>query len=292
MSPARADARDRTTQIQRVLLGLLVANLAVAGAKFVIGFATQSLAVLSDAVHSSVDTVNNVLALAVIGVAARAPDEDHPYGHTKFETLGALAIVVFLSISGFEVVKGAVSRLSAGAAPLEISNLQLGVLASTLVINSVVALYEGHRGRRLGSDLLIADAAHTRADVLITSSVIAGVMLSRGGFGFADPIVALMVAGAIVWIAFGVVRRSVPVLVDEHAVPADTIRAAAERVAGVHSAYQIRSRGSPHQRFAEVTIAVERTATVEAAHAIADVVETRLRDELQLHVVVVHIEPC
>jgi divalent metal cation (Fe/Co/Zn/Cd) transporter len=128
--------------------------------------------------------------------------------------------------------------------------------------------------------------------VFITVGVIAGVLLSRAGFGYADPLVALAVAGAIVWIAYGIVQRSVPVLVDQHAVPADVIRTAAEAVNGVHSAYQIRSRGSSHLRFAEVTISVERTASVEVAHRIADVVESRLREELDLHEVVVHIEPC
>ena len=80
MSPAGA-ARDRSTQIRRVLLGLLVANVAVVGAKFVIGAVSGSLAVLGDAVHSSVDVINNVVALAVSWIAAREPDEEHPYGH-------------------------------------------------------------------------------------------------------------------------------------------------------------------------------------------------------------------
>src|SRR3954462_4135619 len=134
MSPARV-SRDRTTQIKRVLAGLLIANLAVVGAKFVIGGTTGSLAVLGDAVHSSVDAINNVLALAVMFVAAREPDEEHPYGHTKFETLGALAIVMFLSIGGFELVKGSVARLLYGSAPLVMSLPQLLVLVATLGVN-------------------------------------------------------------------------------------------------------------------------------------------------------------
>lgn len=292
MSPARVDARDRTTQIKRVLVGLLIANLAVVGAKFFIGTASGSLAVLSDGVHSSVDSINNVLGLAVIWVAARGPDEDHPYGHTKFETLGALGIVIFLSISGFEVVKGAVTRLASGAQPLVITDVQIAILLGTLFINSGVAVYESRRGHQLDSDILLADAAHTRADVFITIGVLTGVMLSRAGFGFADPVVALVVAGAIVWIAYGIVRRSVPVLVDQHVMPADLIRTAAEAVTGVRSAYHIRSRGAPHLRFAEVTISVDGTASVEAAHQIADQVESRLRDELELHEVLVHVEPC
>ena len=292
MPLARRNTRERSTQIQRVLLGILVANLAVVGAKFVIGTATGSLAVFGDAVHSSVDAMNNILALAVIWIAAREPDEDHPYGHQKFETLGALAIVVFLSVSGFELVKGALTRLAGGAEPLEISNSHVAVLVATLAVNTFVALYESRRGRELNSEILLADAAHTKADVLITVGVLAGVLLSRAGLGFADPVVALIVAGVIVWLAYGIVARSVPVLVDQHVVPSNDIQSVAETVSGVVSAYDIRSRGSHDQTFAELTIAVDGGASVEAAHRIADAVEVALRRRLQLHEVVVHIEPC
>jgi cation diffusion facilitator family transporter len=291
MSHARVP-RDRTTQIRRVLFGLLIANLAVVGAKFIIGAATHSLAVIGDAVHSSVDAFNNVLALAVMWIAAREPDEEHPYGHTKFETLGALAIVMFLTIGGFELAKGSVDRLLHGTAPLAVSGGQLGILGATLVVNTAVAIYEARRGHQLHSDILLADAAHTRADVFITIGVLAGLLLTRAGVTFADPVIALVVAGLIVWVAWGIIRRAVPVLVDQHALPAERIRETAEQVAGVRSAYQIRSRGSPHLRFAEVTIAVDGHATVEAAHQIADAVERRLREQLQVHEVAVHVEPC
>jgi len=198
MLGARVPTTERTAQIKRVLLGLLLANLAVVVAKFGIWLSSGSLAVLGDGVHSAVDAMNNVLALAVMVIASKQPDEDHPYGHSKFETLGALAIVVFLAVSGFELVKGSVKRLVLGAEPLEIGGLELAILIGTLAVNVVVALYESRRGRDLNSDLLLADASHTKADVGITLAVITGVLLSRAGLGFADPIVALIVAGAIV----------------------------------------------------------------------------------------------
>ncbi len=292
MPLAPAHARDRTTQIRRVLIGILLANLGVVGAKFVIGFGTGSLGVLGDAVHSSVDAMNNVLGLAVMRVAAREPDEDHPYGHGKFETLGALAIVVFLSVSGFELVKGAIGRLLSGAAPLEISGIELALLAGTLGVNIVVTAFESRRGRELDSEILLADAAHTRADVFITLGVLTGVLLSRQGYGWVDPIVALIVAVVIVILAWGIVARSVPVLVDEQAAPSNEIQLAAESVAGVMTAYDIRSRGSHARRFAEITIAVDRSSSVDAAHRIADAVEARLREQLDFHEVIVHIEPC
>ncbi|HET9708158.1 MAG TPA: cation transporter dimerization domain-containing protein, partial [Gemmatimonadales bacterium] len=86
--------------------------------------------------------------------------------------------------------------------------------------------------------------------------------------------------------------RSVPILVDERAVPKDAIQTVAEGVSGVQRAYDIRSRGGSQVRYAEVTIAVDRNANVASAHAIADAVEQRLKRDLQLNEVTVHIEPC
>ncbi len=292
MPPDRAVARDRNTKIQRVLLGLLVANLAVVVAKFVIGARTGSLGVLGDAVHSSVDAMNNVLGVTVMWFAAREPDEDHPYGHEKFETLGALAIVVFLSITGFELMKGAISRLGTGSGPLQFSALEFAVLLGTLVVNTVVTVYETRRGRELNSDILLADSAHTRADVFITIGVLVGVLATQAGFWWVDSIVALLVAGVIVILAYSIVVRSLPVLVDQPVAPAAEIQRVAESVDGVVTAYHIRSRGASDRRFAELTIAGKGDATVESSHHLADVVEMRLRKQLEFQEVVVHIEPC
>lgn len=292
MAPLGTPEDSRSSQINRVLFGLLFANLVVVGAKAFIGLKSGSLAITGDAIHSSVDAMNNVLAIAVTWIAAKGPDEEHPYGHRKFETLGALTIVIFLSVSGFEVVKGAVSRLIFGAEPLQISNAQLLVLSGTLGINTLVAYYESKRGRELESELLLADAAHTKADVFITLGVIGGVILSRLGVTFADPVVALLVAGAIVIIAYGIVVRTIPVLVDQQVVVTSDVRIAAEAVEGVERAYNVRSRGAPDRIFAELTIAVAGRATVESAHQIADAVENRLRQDFGLHEIVVHVEPC
>src|SRR6267143_2105879 len=111
--------------VRRVLIGLLGANLAVVAAKAYIGVVSGSLAVWGDALHSSVDSLYNVLGLIVVRVAARAPDEDHPYGHGKFETLGALAIVVFLSITCFELVRNAVQQLLSGSHAVTVTDLGL-----------------------------------------------------------------------------------------------------------------------------------------------------------------------
>ncbi len=278
--------------VRRVLIGLLAANLTVVGAKLAVGVASRSLAVLGSAVDSSVDALSNVLALFVIRVAARAPDEDHPYGHGKFETLGALAIVGFLLISCFELVRQAVNNLSSGQDRATVSDPQLALLVVTLGVNVGIAWYETHRGAALGSALLIADAAHTRADVFITAGVVAGVLFARQGLWWLDPALAIIVAVVIVAVAYRILVRTIPVLVDQRAIPTQRIEEAALGVAGVKSAYAIRSRGPSDLRYAEVTIAVDRHADVETAHAIADEVEAQLKRGLQLHEVTVHVEPC
>jgi cation diffusion facilitator family transporter len=292
MSHAHADPVTRAAEVRFVLVCILVANIAVVVAKLVIGWRTGSLALIGDAMHSSVDSINNVLALVVISVAARGPDEEHPYGHQKFETLGALAIVGFLSITSFELVKGAVQRLLAGAQPLEVSEIQIAILVGTLLVNVVVATYESHKGKQLDSEILLADATHTKADVYITIGVLTGVLLSLSGFGWADPIVALAVAIVIMVLAWGILARSVPVLVDKHVIPAEELRVASEAIEGVRSAYSIRSRGSRFHCFAELTISVDKDVSVESAHRTADAVEANLRSRYGFHEITVHIEPC
>jgi cation diffusion facilitator family transporter len=173
-----------------------------------------------------------------------------------------------------------------------VTDLQLAVLAGTMGVNGLVAWTERRAGTALGSELLLVDAAHTRADVFITVGVLGGVLFARQGVWWVDPAVAIGVAVAIIRIAYRIVVRTVPVLVDQQAVPTSSIQETARAVAGVKGAYGIRSRGPIDLRYAEVTIAVDRNANVEAAHGIADEVEERLKRDLQLHEVTVHIEPC
>lgn len=292
MSAALVGSSGRAAAVRRVFLGLLVANLAVVSAKLVIGLKAGSLAVLGDAVHSSVDAINNVIFIALMGLAGRGPDEDHPYGHSKFEVLGALGILVFLSVSCFELLKNALAGLVRGAAPPELTLLDLYLLALTLGVNVWVAWYEARRGRELASDLLLADAAHTRVDVFITLGVILSGVLSRRGIRAVDPVIAIVITGLIARIGWQIFQRAVPVLVDQVARHPEAIRRSAESVEGVRSAYSIRSRSAAGVVFAELTIGVRGSLAVERAHEIADAVERRLRDELSLDEVVVHIEPC
>lgn len=282
----------RTAAVQRVLWAVLVANLGVIVIKLGVGLRSGSIAVLGDAAHSGVDLLNNVVGLLAIRAAAQPPDEEHPYGHAKFETIGALAIVGFLSITCYELVEGAVGRLVRGGAGPRVDAITLSVLGSAMVVNVGVAWIEARKGHELNSAILLADARHTAADVLVTVSVIGGLILVRLGWPSADAWLAIVVAALVARSGYQIVRHTVPVLVDRRAVEADRVRRFVESVPGVRKVSDVRSRGRlPADAFVELTVQVDRQCSVEEGHAIADRVQTRLEREAGFAAAVVHIEP-
>ncbi len=277
--------------MRRILFWILWANLALVAVKIAVGWKIGSLSVLGDAAHSGTDALNNVVALAAIYFAAAPPDEKHPYGHSKFETLGAFIIAGLLSITCFELLRSAVSRLVQGAPPPRPEAISVAVLAATMFVNMGVAFYERRRGLELRSELLTADARHTQADVWITLAVLAGLALVRLGWEQADAILAILVAVVVARSGLHILRSTVPVLVDERAVDPERISELASAVKGVETVSEIRSRGRPGEAFAELTVRVNPTTSVRQAHSIADEVERRVAQELNLRDVIVHVEP-
>ncbi len=234
---ALAAAPARTRAIQRTLGAILVLNAAVVAVKLVVGIRTSSLTVIGATLESFLDATNNVLAMIVIGLAARGPDEDHPYGHDKFETMGAIGIVGFLSISCFELVRGGFSRLLGGG-PVATApdGLHLALLGATAVVNVGVVWFERRRARALASPLLAADAAHTAGDLFVTGLAFASLVAVKYGVGWADPALAIVVALVIAWSGVLILRMTVPVLVDARGADAERIRGAALAVTGVTGA--------------------------------------------------------
>ena len=245
----------RVRAIQRALAIILAANLVVVAVKIVVAVRTGALSVLGATVESALDAMNNVIAMSLVSLAAAGPDDDHPYGHDKFETLGALAIVGFLSISCFELVRNAITQLLHQQLPDAATPLELALLGSTAIANVFVVWYERRRGRELGSALLLADAAHTGGDIFVTMLAFAAMLLTRAGYGFVDPWLALVVAGVIGYSGYRILKVTVPILVDQRAVDATEIRRAVAVVPGIRGVPRVRSRTSASGAlFSEVTI--------------------------------------
>jgi cation diffusion facilitator family transporter len=274
-----------------VLAVTLLANTLIVLAKVIAGMSAHSLSVLADAAHSSVDALSNVIALSLARVAAQGPDAEHPYGHAKFETVGGLAIVAFLSIAVYELVKSALARLLGAGTPPMVTPFAIGTMIVSGVVSLLIWRYEDRYGRRYNSQLLIADAAHTKSDFYSSTAVLAGMGVIAVGFPQADAVVTLLVAVMIARVGFGIVQSTVPVLVDQRAVEVDTIRGLALATPGVVDCFNVRSRGPQGDIFAELTITVAPDLNVADAHLIADTVERRLAAELSAREIVVHVEP-
>lgn len=267
-------------------------NLVVVAIKVYVGVRTEALSVLGAALESTLDLMNNVVGMILVSIAARAPDETHPYGHAKFETLGALAIVTFLSISCFELLREGIVQLRRAHSPEAPTLIEVALIALTLVVNVVIVMYERRRGRDLSSAFLVADAAHTNSDLYVTLLALASLLLTRLGFGAFDPMLALLVAAIIAWNGYQILRETVPILVDERGLDSADVRRIVERIPRISEVRSVRSRaGASGVVFAEVTVGVDGSTSVTEAHAIADEVERQIAAALGASEVVVHVEP-
>ena len=282
----------RSVEVRKVLRGVLWINLGVLALKVAALVSSHALSVAAETVHSALDATNNLFVLWIARLASRGPDEDHPYGHHKFETLGALVLVGFLSTTVFELLQRSVTRMMDGN-PTEVraTPLAIWVMAISMVVGIAVSRWEAGRGRELGSDILLADAAHTNSDVLTSAAVLGGLVAIRAGYPQSDPWITIVVAALIARTGWRILRDTVPVLVDERAMDPTRIQRVAESVEDVSAAYRIRSRGRAGEMFAELTIAVAENLDVRRAHEIADEVEGIIEDELGAREVLVHVEP-
>jgi cation diffusion facilitator family transporter len=279
---------QRDSKVLRVILIEGLANLAVLGIKLLVGTATGSLAVLADAVHSLTDVSNNIVAWFVTRHSVKPADSKHPYGHRKFETIAVFALASLLAVLAFELALHAVTRETA---EIESGGLELALMLVVLTINAVVSTWQRRWARRLDSDILLADANHTLSDVLITSSVIVGWQLSALGWVWVDRLCALAVAGLILYLAFALFRRTLPVLLDERAIEPQALREAALAVEGVRAVPRVRSRWVGTARAVDLVIEVDAALPIADAHRIADRLESLLAQRFDAHDVSIHVEP-
>ncbi|MBX6377141.1 MAG: cation transporter [Clostridia bacterium] len=280
----------RFRAVRRVLLHVLILNLLVAGAKLVLGWWSGTASLVADGFHSLMDSSSNVIGLLGIRLASRPADEDHPYGHQKFETFASLGIAGLLVITAVEVFLMIFQRLRTGAVPT-VTSLHFVVILGTMVVNAAVTAYERRAGARLGSTLLTADARHTWSDILVSSGVLAGLVAVRAGYPVADALVAGAIGLVIVWAAVQVVRESSSVLLDRVALDPAAIRRVVENVEGVQNCHAIRSRSSGPRLHIDLHIQVDPSLPVAEGHAIAHRVKAALADAFDAEDVVIHVEP-
>ncbi|MEL6495292.1 MAG: cation diffusion facilitator family transporter [Cyanobacteria bacterium J06623_7] len=292
--------QDNRVQVRRVLWLTLLLNLFVMALKFALGFATGSLSLQADALHSVTDSANNILGLVTSRFSSPQPDREHPYGHQKFEAVGALGIAAFLGIACFEILQGAVAKIfftseniAARVAPGE-----LWLLLLVLGINIFVAFYERNVGRKVNSPILIADAKHTMSDIWVTIVVLAGLVgvwqaenLNLPELLWLDVILAFPVALLVFHSGWEVIRENLPWLVDEMVIAPEAIYDLVIQVPGVINCHDIASRGMlGRQIFIEMHLIVD-TDDLIMAHEITEQIEAALIDKFGRVRAVIHVEP-
>ena len=290
------DPRSRVAAVRLVLWATLFLNLAVALAKLLYGHATATLGLTADGYHSLLDATSNVVGLVGVTIGGASADEDHPYGHRKFEVLSAMVISLFIFRGAWTVLGEAWTRLvpAAGETP-PIPRIDAGSFAielATLAVNVWVARYEARRGRELGSPLLVADAAHTASDVLVTSGVLVSLVLTSLVHPLADAWVAAVLAALLVRTGYRLLTSGAQVVADRVVFDPAQIERLAREVPGILGCARIRTRGLREHAFLDMVVYVAPRATVAEAHALADRVEARLAAELPgLVDIVIHVEP-
>ncbi|OUC13366.1 MAG: cation-efflux pump [Alkalinema sp. CACIAM 70d] len=283
---------DHRGTVRRVLIITLFLNLAVMAIKLTVGLLTGSLSIIADALHSLTDSANNILGLFANQWSSPEPDREHPYGHQKFEAVGALGIAAFLGIACFEILQSAIERILHGGKALQISSQELWLLLLVLGINIFVAFYERREGQRVKSALLIADAYHTMSDIWVTISVLAGLLgIWILGWQWLDIALAFPVAILVLWSGWTVLRDNLPWLVDSTAIAPEAISEVTRSVPGVLNVHDIASRGLVgRQCFIEMHLVVDAD-DVETAHGITEAVEAVLEKQFSPVRVMIHLEP-
>ncbi|ALF53636.1 cation transporter [Nostoc piscinale CENA21] len=282
---------DNRGTVRKVLIITLLLNLLVMGLKAVVGYWTGSLSLLADALHSVTDSANNVLGLFASKFSSPHPDREHPYGHQKFEAVGALGIAAFLGIACFEILQGAIERIIKGGEPVRILPPELWLLLIVLGVNIFVAFYERRVGQRVGSPILIADAMHTMSDIWVTISVIGGLIGVWLGYQWLDIVLAFPVGLLVFWSGWSVLQANLPWLVDQMAIAPEAIHEIATSVPGVLNCHDIASRGIlGRQVFIEMHLIVD-APDVETAHRITENVERLLQERFHPVRILIHVEP-
>lgn len=283
-----SSGEQREKLVLRVILLEGAANILVLGMKSVVGFTTGSMAILADAVHSLTDVANNVIAWVVIRASHQPADREHPYGHHKFEVLAVFVLATLLATVAIELGIRAITRDARHPA---MSTWGLYIMTAVLVINIIVASWQRVWAKRLNSSILLADASHTFSDVLTTIVVIVGWQLSARGYPWLDTACALGVSAMILYLAFGLFRNVVPVLVDEMAIEPEELTDAISQINGIIDVPRVRSRWIGSERAVDVIVTVAPSMPTIQSHAIADEVESLLETKFEVRDITVHVEP-
>jgi len=276
--------------------GLSVAsNSLLIALKVAVGAITGSIAIITEAVHSLIDLLASIIALASVRKADEPADVEHPYGHEKLENLAATIEGMLILVGAAVIIYEATHRLVVGA-HVDTVGLGIAVMAVSALANFAISGFLGRRAEALGSPALEGDAAHLRTDAFTSLGVLFGLVLVKvtGETAF-DSITALVVAVAIVGSGIRIITRSSRVLVDETlpAAEMDRIEAAirASRTPEVAGYHRLRARMAGNRRYVDLHVQFRSGTSLELAHDQAHAIRSAIESVLPAADVLIHVEP-
>lgn len=280
---------------QRTAFLSVGSNTALILLKVVAGTLTGSIAILSEAMHSSIDLVASLVAFFSVRIADEPADERHSYGHEKVENLAAAFEALLILVGSAVIAFEAIRRLITGGQTRSLG-IGIAVIAVSAVVNLIVSAVIGRVGRRTESPALQGDAAHLRTDAISSLGVLGALILVKvTGAQWIDPVAALVVAAAIVVTGMRLLVRSGEVLVDQ-ALPAGETAAIVRVIEGcgdgaIIGFHQLRTRRGGSQRYVDVHIQFRRGTSLEQAHRAAHELQDQIAEALGGADVLIHLEP-
>jgi cation diffusion facilitator family transporter len=280
---------------QRAAALSVISNSALILLKIVAGMLTGSVAILTEAVHSSIDLIASLVAFFSVRKAGEPADDSHRYGHEKIENLAAAIEGILIIVGSAAIVFAAVRRLL-GHGHVQSLGLGIAVVAISIVVNVVVSSVIGKQGKATESPALEGDAAHLRTDAFTSAGVLVGLALVQiTGAQWIDPVVALIVAGAILVAGVRLIGRSSRVLVDQ-SLPDDEVGLIRESIEhfgprGVVGYHELRTRRAGSRRYVDLHVQFRAGTSLEDAHRTAHELQDVIGGQLRGADVLIHLEP-
>jgi len=276
----------------KVAVTSVLAAVFLTGTKLTIGLLTGSLGILSEAAHSGLDLLAAAMTWWAVTVSDRPADSDHPYGHEKIENISALFETLLLLVTCAWIIYEAVQRLFFKTSHVEVNAWSYGVVIMAIVVDFSRSRALSRVAKKTRSAALEADALHFSSDIWSSAVVLAGLLSTQLGYPQADAIAALGVSILVIWISLRLGRKAVQALTDHVAVGhVERAELAALSVPGVKRVYEVRVREAGAKHFVDLKVAVDRGASLAAAHEVTEAVEKAVRGAFKLADVLVHAEP-
>jgi cation diffusion facilitator family transporter len=278
---------------RQVALSSVLAAIFLTGTKLIVGLATGSLGILSEAAHSGLDLVAALVTYFAVRIADKPADREHTYGHGKFENLSALFETLLLLATCIWIIYEAIQRIFFHEVKIKVTFWSFAVIILAIIIDYSRSRALFKTARKYNSQALEADALHFSTDILSSSVVIVGLIGSAFGFHRADAFAALIVSGIVIYISLNLGRRTVDALVDK--IPdvklIDRVTEETLEIDGVINCRNLRMRQSGSKTFVDMTVDIKRTLPFEQAHQLVNEIEERVKKIIPNADIVIHAEP-